>query len=137
MTDYMHMEAGPEMNALVAEAMGCVRCRSLDPRRSDAPPAYMAHPGGRVQVWFGVGLEGACAFDWRPSTDDAAAMEVLRKLADAVGLVEILFMPAKFAADGKDHWSVGWSTPEGDEHLACADTLPLASCRAALMVQET
>jgi len=137
--EVMALEAGPELDALVAEkVMGWHRaaCSNWTERRSGQP-------------WLDVDSLSAANPFWSPSTDIAAAWEVVEKVRgwkpkvrgntcacfaiDAPAVTGGLEKPAVWAAGWHDY--AGWERAGSLE--ATADTAPLAICRVSLLALES
>jgi len=111
MTNYDEMPAGREMNDAVAHrVMGW---------------EFHANAG-----WYTPGMwefnpaRRAAPCDWSPSTDIAAAWEVVEKLDDG----NLIFSLLRYGAG----WRVGFMDDGNMRGSASGDTAPLAICRAAL-----
>ena len=122
--EILAMEAGDEMNALIAELMGWTR--------HEQP---FISKWGKMYEWRPPEDSSYDAFlaphDW--STNIAAAWEVVEKLTPfKFGFNLAIESPPGPCGDWEVHFY------NGGAHLAFADTAPLAICRAALLaVMET
>lgn len=121
MNDFMTMEAGPNLDRIVAEkVMGC----RVKKRRGAYRYVYdLVVPGSFDRIDY-VEPEGAWSACPKYSTEISAAWTVAEKLRMKVG----------FAGP-----SVGWKAVVGEPDCLCgldngalAKTAPLAICRAAL-----
>ena len=132
--NYDTMEAGREMDALVAEkVMGLPKASSLG-KDSRCPIT-----GGEMRM----GIDRAWCFDCRTwhygphkeySADISAAWEVVDRMEQSGKWLKLHspWRPEdgdKWWADFLDHGFTGWN---GKENPAEAPTAPLAICRAAL-----
>ena len=127
------LPAGPDLDALVAEkVMGWTLG---DPHWIHG---YMMHGMVEVRTWLGSETEdGAKSEGWSPSTNIAAAWEVVEKLSQSG--VDFYLERDPY---GRTHWARFNDTTQGtynkegceDKRLGDADapTAPLAICRAAL-----
>ena len=109
------LEAGRELDALVAEKV--MGWRLLDPPQADQP-SYWA-------TWVMLPHREA-AKDWSPSTNIAAAWEVVERLrANGYSWMQFTLIA--------DQWDLEMG--QGGHDIGCdtlAPTAPLAICRAAL-----
>jgi hypothetical protein len=120
--DGAELEAGRELDALVAErVMGWVLTLSPRSIAEADDEEWWSMPSGLVRhVDY-----------WRPSTDIAAAWEVVEKLRDLGFFLDISVAVDRFDVDMRaDRMPSDWWLREGP--LAEATTAPLAICRAAL-----
>lgn len=127
--DYSTMEAGREMDKLIAEnVMGLHISTDEHGRQSwrDSDDRYQ-HAVGRYDGYEDD--EDFHTINWHPSESILWAWEVVEKLHLIIG--------ESVGSDGS-HW---YCTNRWDEDDAtvevCADTAPLAICRAALMAVNT
>ena len=110
------MEAGRELNALVAEkVMGW----GIIHHNNGA--VYATIPGSIE--WYAIHWADGRDDDWSPSTDIAVAWLVLERVAES-------WLPC--VMHDAIQWVVEFDSITGN-HTAYADTAPLAICRAALM----
>lgn len=128
--NYDEMPAGREMDALIAEkVMGWTTYEEY-------VHGPLMHGGGMMTLYRGDGAQfkkDNTTHTWSvdcfcPSTDIAAAWEVVEKLADEV-YVEYGHRPSI-----QSHGNVGWLVRFRFHRGTWADTVPLAICRAALKV---
>jgi len=70
---------------------------------------------------------------WSPSTDIAAAWEVVRKMLDSGWGCEIYSPNNPYALENADKWFVVFAKSEQPDFRARALFAPLAICRAALL----
>jgi hypothetical protein len=122
------MEAGPELDALVAEkAMGWTLKRYENGAISITSPKEMYRP-------FISAPEISSRHLWRPSRDIAAAWQVVEKMQSMGYVVTI----DQFnLTDGRTLYACYFAHPEEeDEHYAETSTVPAAICLAALTVME-
>jgi len=117
--------AGRELDALVAEkVMGWTVCRDASCGGCEATVLLM-EDGWRVRAPLDQG--GWPLGWWTPSTDIAAAWEVVEKLR-VLG-----FNVSVSCAHGMRTWDVrGWKADNTGRFIAHAETAPLAICLAAL-----
>lgn len=117
--EILGMEAGPELDRLVAEQiMGWEEGRNF---------SMWPEQGVHISVGDGIG------FFWRPSTDITAAWEVMTKLCELGMVPEVYGM---WLTKKKNEWYIVlWYSVEDltAAARAKASTLPLAICRAALL----
>lgn len=132
----MEHEAGPQLDALVAEKVMGWRVFRLEQAMHDGNTprphcVYMPTPDGEALQVF---RESGDLDWWQPSTKIEAAWEVVEKLKIVVVPITtggwIARAGMDIPRDGDEIWTggTGWSD---------ADTAPLAICRAALRAQES
>ena len=114
------MQAGPELNVLVAEKVMGWNLRS-----------DRWYDGERETLWRTDAsyFRGDWEF-WNPSQDIVAAQEVMEKLKEYHWNIE--WSPVMKVWETEPWPSIGWHE---NEFFVRADTLPLAICRAALKVK--
>lgn len=120
--EIIHMEAGPKMNALVAEKV--MEWKNLhwkdEGRARNNNGNFVRWPAG----WYGEGPNGECYLDQPFSSSIADAWKVVEKIVgdgDGSGFVlSHSFRPVR--------WIASFDFDE-----ATGDTAPLAICRAALL----
>ena len=127
MIDVSKLNAGPELDALIAEkVMGWRRSESsrwIDTNGN--PTTYQSREGSN------------CRFEFRPSTDIAAAWEVVEKLSDRfMASINQAHYRAKEGVVRDGRWEVRFSSLDPASRAfglseLCLST-PLAICRAAL-----
>ena len=124
------MEAGRELDALVAEkVMGWTM--------GDYEPGlyYTTRPGGPVAVISPTWTPRMPFHRFLPSTDIAAAWEVVERLYDLrwiIGLGSLAQNPRGWRCELCNMWEDDFERAPSDIE-ANADTAPLAICRAALL----
>ena len=102
--DIDKMEAGPEMDALVAE-----RVMGWTAERKPGLPHLWLPPGHFIS-------------GWSPSTDISAAWQVVEKMLEKHEAFHLEYIP------DKQWYAMFWFAT----YFTSADTAPLAICRAAL-----
>ena len=113
--DIRNMEAGRELDALVAEkVMGW--------------QWYDGHGTAGPSYWETQGGEFAHFGEFEPSTDIAAAWEVVEKMAELVGPISVAW--GSFGTEGNMASVMAFM---GNPPGVVAPTAPLAICRAALL----
>jgi len=124
--EILKLEAGPQLNRLVAERiMGW----------TEGPDFWVSFEGV-VHLKAGESSPGHIVYrgeSWSPSTDIAAAMEVVNGLVDLGWLVNLL---SPWKGNATCHWTcyVERQGKSGWERLeAVGDSAPVAICRAALL----
>ena len=127
------MEPGPELDRLEAEkVMGWKRTTE------GAPPgcAYWKDDDGFIQAAEDPGG----SLNWSPSTDIAAAWEVVRKMLDSGWGCEIYSPNNPYALEDADKWFVVFAKSGPIvmqlDFRAKAPSAPLAICHAALLAVE-
>jgi len=149
--EILRLEPGPELDQLVAErVMGWHL-----PDDPELPKAWMKKdPESRTgEVWVGWWAEEppvekdpdtleeyipsawllAGHKIWSPSTDIAAAWEVVKKMLDSGWGCEIYSPNNPYALEDIDKWVVVFAKSELLDYRAKASSAPLAICRAALL----
>jgi len=143
--EIIRLKPGPELDRLVAEkVMGWI-----EPADAEMPRVWLRwEEGEKRYVWAGWWIEEppkdedgnipsawllAGNKKWSPSTDIAAAWEVVERLSSRC-FIQIHNQVASFMP----LWNVSFESREDMKFLgsANAETVPLAICRAALAVME-
>jgi hypothetical protein len=126
--DVDKMQAGPALDALVGEKVMGWKLINLGRRKYDYASTdedrRAALSGRGVFEWHWEGKDApddGFAHEWNPSTDIAAAWQVVEKLHEPD--------TTDFSLNSA---TVGWRARFGYVFKAFGDTAPLAICRAAL-----
>ena len=129
MTDEMKMEAGPELDRMVAEKVMCWKLGE-----SEWCHGPMTHGGSFMRFWLDrdgqYAKHGATIFSekWNPSSDISAAWQVVEKLISDGWHFNISF---------KGHWVASiYNESEVRAFYGHAETAPSAISRAALKAVE-
>jgi hypothetical protein len=123
--EILAMPAGREMDALIAEkVMGWTLGEPHEIH------GWMMHGMVTVRDWVGSTNDAGITHieKWSPSTDIAAAWEVVEKLGDKFDELE--------RGDGGEFWMCVVYPDGFIPCVARAETAPLAICRAALLAME-
>jgi len=122
--EILNLEPGPELNRHMAEkVMGWKEGEDFDCSK-EGPLIYYPsrnHVLGRK---------------WSPSTDIAAAWEVIRKMLENGWGCEIYSPNNPYALEDADKWFVIFAKSEQLDFRAKASSALLAICRAALLAME-
>jgi hypothetical protein len=122
--DIRKMEAGRETDSWVAEkVMGWKRV------------SHETHGSWWIR---GIAPDGQTLYathTWSPSTDIAAAWQVVEKMESMGGHV-IISSPGRWCESG-GWWRVQVSAGKGRGAVCAEDTAPLAICKAVLLAVET
>jgi len=122
------LEPGPELDRLIAErVMGWEEGVEFFRRNG-----WIIVNGRRIPN-RAAGTE----LDWSPSTDIAAAWEVVKKMLGSGWGCEIYSPNNPCALEDIDKWVVVFAKSELFDYRAKASSAPLAICRAALLAMET
>jgi len=92
---------------------------------------YVNVDDGRLILWREPNIDGV---RWHPSHDIADVWEVLEKLRECHGAVQVGYQPVDSFYNGESDTPIEahWYCWTEDDHFGKADTAPLAICRAAL-----